>query len=157
MEHHEQHVHPQGKDIYTALFAVDKIPTLGKYYDYFKKINEERPENQRLRIAAIFSYGANEDMDEGGDEHSRELLDRIMSDYNKMFDTAFTTDTFDAYRKDISKRMKQKDLPQIDILLVVNMFLTGFDANLVIHCIWIKIWYGILWFRLTAVQTVLIR
>ena len=129
MEHHEQHVHPQGKDIYTALFAVDKIPTLGKYYDYFKKINEERPENQRLRIAAIFSYGANEDMDEGGDEHSRELLDRIMSDYNKMFDTAFTTDTFDAYRKDISKRMKQKDLPQIDILLVVNMFLTGFDAK----------------------------
>lgn len=131
MEHHEQHVHPQGKDIYTALFAVDKIPTLGKYYDYFKKINEERPENQRLRIAAIFSYGANEDMDEGGDEHSRELLDRIMLDYNKMFHTAtaFTTDTFDAYRKDISKRMKQKDLPQIDILLVVNMFLTGFDAK----------------------------
>ncbi len=68
-------------------------------------------------------------MDEGGDEHSRELLDRIMDDYNGMFNTSFKADTFDAYRKDISKRMKQKNLPQIDILLVVNMFLTGFDAK----------------------------
>ena len=129
MEHHGQHVHPQGKDIYTSLFAVDKIPILGKYYDCFKKLNDERPKDQRLNIAAIFSYGANEDMDEGGDEHSRELLERIMDDYNGTFGTGFKTDTFDAYRKDISKRMKQKELPQIDILLVVNMFLTGFDAK----------------------------
>lgn len=129
MEHHGQHVHPQGKDIYTAIFAVDKIPTLGKYYDLFQKLNKEHPESEQLRIAAIFSFGANEDMDEGGDEHSRELLDRIMDDYNREFHTSFKTDTFDAYRKDISKRMKQKNLPQIDILLVVNMFLTGFDAK----------------------------
>ncbi|MBQ3871440.1 MAG: type I restriction endonuclease subunit R, partial [Clostridia bacterium] len=58
-----------------------------------------------------------------------ELLDRIMKDYNEMFGTSFTIDGFDSYRKDISKRLKQKNLPQVDILLVVNMMLTGFDAK----------------------------
>jgi len=129
VEHHEQHVHPQGKDIYTSLFAVDKIQTLGQYYDEFKQINETLPENKRLKIAAIFSYQANEDMDEGADEHSQELLERCINDYNKMYGTTFALDTFDTYRKDIAKRLKQKDLPQVDILLVVNMFLTGFDAK----------------------------
>lgn len=129
MEHHEQHVHPQGKDIYTALFAVDSIPTLGKYYDEFKKLNAAVADDKKLKIAAIFSYQANEDMDDGADEHSQELLDRCMQDYNDLYGTAFTLDTFDAYRKDIAKRLKQKDLPQVDILLVVNMFLTGFDAK----------------------------
>lgn len=126
---HEKHVHPQGKDVYTALFAVDNIQTLGKYYDEFKKQNEELPEEKRLKVAAIFTYQANEDMDDGADEHSQELLDRCIEDYNQMFGTAFGLDTFDAYRKDISKRLKQKNLPQVDILLVVNMFLTGFDAK----------------------------
>ena len=128
-EHHEQHVHPQGKDIYTALFAVDSIKTLGKYYDTFKELNEVRSEAERYRVAAIFTYQANEDMDEGGDEHSQELLGRCMDDYNAMFGTSFSLDSFDAYRKDITRRMKQKDLPQVDILLVVNMMLTGFDAK----------------------------
>ena len=81
------------------------------------------------RVAAIFTYQANEDMDEGGDEHSQELLGRCMDDYNAMFGTSFSLDSFDAYRKDITRRMKQKDLPQVDILLVVNMMLTGFDAK----------------------------
>ena len=129
LEHHEQHVHPQGKDIYTALFAVDSIKTLGQYYDIFKELNSNRPIEKKLKIAAIFSYGANEDMDEKGDEHSAELLSRIMDDYNTLFGTAFDLERFDAYRKDISKRMKQKELPQVDILLVVNMMLTGFDAK----------------------------
>ena len=131
LKHHEQHVHPQGKDIYTAIFAVDSIKTLGKYYDEFKKQTALLEEDKRLKVAAIFSYGANEDMDEPGDEHSQELLERCMDDYNKMFGntTSFTLDSFDAYRKDIAKRMKQKSLPQVDILLVVNMFLTGFDAK----------------------------
>lgn len=129
LEHHDQHVHPQGKDIYTALFAVDSIKTLGRYYDIFKELNEKRPEDSRYKIAAIFSYGANEDMDETGDEHSAELLDRIIEDYNNLFGTSFTIDGFDSYRKDISKRLKQKNLPQVDILLVVNMMLTGFDAK----------------------------
>lgn len=128
-EHHEQHVHPQGKDVYTALFAVDSIPTLGKYYDKFKKLNDEVPENKKLKIAAIFSYKDNEDMDEGADEHSQELLDRCMQDYKNLFGKSYTLETFDAYRKDIARRLKQKDLPQVDILLVVNMFLTGFDAK----------------------------
>ena len=128
-EHHEQHVHPQGKDVYTALFAVDSIQTLGKYYDEFKKLNEQVPADKKLKVAAIFSYQANEDMDDGSDEHSQELLERCMDEYNGLYGTAFKLDTFDAYRKDIAKRLKQKDLPQVDILLVVNMFLTGFDAK----------------------------
>lgn len=129
MEHHEQHVHPQGKDIYTAMFAVDSIQTLGQYYDEFKKQNSLLPEDKRLKVAAIFTYQANEDMDEGADEHSRELLERCMKDYDEMYGTSFAPDSFDGYRKDIAKRLKQKDLPQVDILLVVNMFLTGFDAK----------------------------
>lgn len=128
-EHHKQHVRPQGKDVYTALFAVDSIQTLGKYYDAFRELNEARPDDERYQVAAIFTYQANEDMDEGGDEHSQELLARCMADYNGMFGTAFDLDSFDAYRKDIAKRMKQKELPQVDILLVVNMMLTGFDAK----------------------------
>lgn len=129
LDHHEQHVHPQGKDIYTALFAVDSIKTLGKYYDYFKEINANLPEEKKYKIAAIFSYGANEDLDGSEDEHSIELLSRCIADYNKLYGTSFSIDTFDGYRKDITKRMKQKDLPQVDILLVVNMMLTGFDAK----------------------------
>ena len=129
MEHHEQHVHPQGKDIYTSLFAVDTIRTLGKYYDEFKKLNDALPDDKKLKVAAIFSYQANEDMDDGVDEHSQELLERCINDYNAAYGTAFTLDTFDAYRKDIAKRLKQRDLPQVDVLLVVNMFLTGFDAK----------------------------
>lgn len=128
-EHHEQHVHPQGKDIYTALFAVDSIKTLGMYYDAFKKLNAEREPKDRYKVAAIFSYGPNEDFDEKGDEHSSELLERCMKDYNELYGTAYDLEKFDAYRKDIAKRMKQKDLPQVDILLVVNMMLTGFDAK----------------------------
>ncbi len=127
--HHEQHVHPQGKDVYTALFAVDLVQTLAKYYEAFKRINATLDESKRLKVAAIFTYQANEDMDDGADAHSRELLENCIKDYNDMFGTAFSTDTFDAYRKDISKRLKQKSLPQVDILLVVNMFLTGFDAK----------------------------
>ncbi|MCH4007582.1 MAG: type I restriction endonuclease subunit R [Eubacterium sp.] len=128
-EHHAQHTHPQGTDVYTSLFAVDSIKTLAKYYDAFQELNQKREKKDRYRIAAIFTYQANENMDEGADEHSQELLERCMNDYNEMYGTSFAIDSFDAYRKDITKRMKQKDLPQIDILLVVNMFLTGFDAK----------------------------
>ncbi len=129
-EHHEQHVHPQGKDIYTALFAVDSIKTLGKLLRRVQGAERSATgESERYRVAAIFTYQANEDMDEGGDEHSQELLGRCMDDYNAMFGTSFAPDSFDAYRKDITRRMKQKDLPQVDILLVVNMMLTGFDAK----------------------------
>ncbi len=107
---------------YTAIFAVASIPMLIKYYDIFKSINHD------LNISAIFSYGANEEY-ERRDEHSRDALERIIKDYNEMYNTNFSTDTFAAYHKDISDRVKGKKTKQLDILLVVNMFLTGFDSK----------------------------
>lgn len=107
---------------YTAIFAVASIPMLVKYYGIFKSINHD------LNISGIFSYGANEDY-EGHDEHSRDALERIIKDYNEMYNTNFSTDTFAAYHKDISDRVKGKKTKQLDILLVVNMFLTGFDSK----------------------------
>lgn len=129
LEHHHQHTRLQNKDVYTALFAVDSIKTLAEYYHEFQTQSQWLSAEERPKVAAIFTYQANEDMDEGADEHSRELLENCITDYNAMFGTSFSTDTFDAYRKDIAKRMKQRNLPQVDILLVVNMFLTGFDAK----------------------------
>ncbi len=107
---------------YTAIFAVSSIPMLIKYYDIFKKIDH------KLTISGIFSYGQNEDA-EGKDEHSRDALERIIKDYNQTFSTNFSTDTFQAYHKDISDRVKGKKTKSLDILLVVNMFLTGFDSK----------------------------
>ena len=107
---------------YTALFAVSSIPMLVKYYDIFKKIRHD------LNISAIFSYGQNEDA-EGKDEHSRDALERIIQDYNECYGTNFSTETFSAYHKDISDRVKGKKTKQLDILIVVNMFLTGFDSK----------------------------
>ena len=124
LAHLEQHIHPEGKDVYTALFAIDRIPILMEYYRYLKSHN---PKN--YKIAAIFTYAPNDDADEGTDEHSADYLKECIDDYNRMFETHYDIDTFDAYRNDISNRMKQKDLPQIDLLLVVDMFLTGFDSK----------------------------
>ena len=107
---------------YTAIFAVSSIPMLIKYYDIFKSIKHD------LNISAIFSYGANEDY-EGHDEHSRDALERIIADYNKTYNTNFSTDTFTGYHKDISDRVKGKKTKPLDILIVVNMFLTGFDSK----------------------------
>lgn len=107
---------------YTAIFAVSSIPMLIKYYEIFKKIDH------KLTISGIFSYGQNEDA-EGKDEHSRDALERIIKDYNQTFSTNFSTDTFHAYHKDISDRVKGKKTKSLDILLVVNMFLTGFDSK----------------------------
>lgn len=104
---------------YTAIFTVQSIPMLVKYYDKFKEINHD------LKIAGIFSFGANEDS-EGRDEHSRDSLERIIKDYNKIFDTNYSTDTFSSYFADVSKKVKSA---KIDILIVVNMFLTGFDSK----------------------------
>ena len=113
-----------GKDTYTAIFAVDKISTLMDYYHEFKQKNDGR-----YKIAAVFTYQGNENLDEGQDKHSAEYLEECISDYNAMFGTDFTLQTFDAYRKDIAKRLKKKELPQVDLLIVVNMFLTGFDSK----------------------------
>lgn len=129
LEHYEKHA-KSGSDTYTSLFAIQSVPLLQKYYNAFKKLNKKG-----LKIAAIFTYAANEDMDDGADTpQSREFLEKCIQDYNEMFSTdkektSFGLDTFNAYRKDIAKRLKQKEVPQIDILLVVNMFLTGFDSK----------------------------
>lgn len=121
LTHHNQKARI-GANKYTAIFATSSIPMLVKYYDEFKKYDHN------LKIAAIFSFGANEDLD-GKDEHSRDSLERIMDDYNKMFDTNYHTDTFAAYNADVAKRLKVKKIPEIDLLIVVNMYLTGFDSK----------------------------
>lgn len=104
---------------YNALFTVSSIPLLVKYYNMFKSLNHD------LKIVAIFTYGANEDLDKNS-EHSRESLDKIIDDYNKMYNTNFSSSTFDAYFRDICKKIKNTE---IDIVIVVNMLLTGFDAK----------------------------
>ena len=133
LEHLAQHTRPEGTDVYTAIFAIDKIKYL---MDYYRRMKAHRlawnPETNPdgFRIAAIFTFQANEELDEAGeDKYSRDELQECMDDYNAMFGTDFDVSNFDSYRKDISNRMKQKDLPQIDLLLVVNMFLTGFDSK----------------------------
>lgn len=107
---------------FCSLFTVQKIPMLVKYYDAFKALEHD------LKIAAIFTYEDNENLD-GKCEHSRESLERIISDYNKMFkdeDIDFSTDTFKEYSKHLSKKIKNAE---VDIVIVVNMFLTGFDSK----------------------------
>lgn len=120
----ERHIHPEGRDVYTAIFATDRIDSLMRYYRYMKDNN---PKN--YKIAAIFSTSRTEDMDEGVDENTSMYLEECIEDYNAMFGTTFDATSYDAYRKDISKRMKQKSLPQLDLLIVVDMFLTGFDSK----------------------------
>lgn len=115
----DNHVRRSKSRGYCGLFAVDSIPTLIKYYDIFKQ------KNHNLKIAAIYSFGTNEESD-GTEEHSREALDRIIDDYNAMYGTDYLTDTWDRYFSDVSKKIKNA---QIDILIVVNMFLTGFDSK----------------------------
>ena len=85
----------------------------------FKSLNHD------LKIGAIFTYGANEDLDKNP-EYSREALDRIIVDYNKMYKSNFSSHTFDSYFRDICKKIKNTE---IDIVIVVNMLLTGFDAK----------------------------
>lgn len=114
------HHNPKTRDKkYNALFTVSSIPLLVKYYNIFKSLNHD------LKIGAIFTYGANEDLDKSP-EHSRESLDKIIYDYNKMYNTNFSSSTFDAYFRDICKKIKNT---KIDIVIVVNMLLTGFDAK----------------------------
>ncbi|NKE07624.1 type I restriction endonuclease subunit R [Mesobacillus selenatarsenatis] len=116
IENHQRRSKSKG---YCAMFAVDSIPTLIKYYDIFKS------KDHNLKIAGIYSYGQNEESD-GTGEHSREALDRMIDDYNEIYDTDYSTDTWDRYFSDVSKKVKNA---QIDILLVVKMFLTGFDSK----------------------------
>ena len=105
---------------YTAILTVQSIHMLVKYYDAFKNVNSN------LKIAGIYTFGANEESKGIDSEHSRDSLERIMKDYNITFGTNYSTDTFKNYFSDVSKNVKKA---QIDILLVVDMFLTGFDSK----------------------------
>lgn len=131
---------------FTAMFCVSSVDVLIKYYEIFKA--KKMAGEHSLRIATIFSYAANEDDKDangflpeevsvveearalyGLNVHSREKLDEFIEDYNGMFQTNFSTRdslSFYNYYNDISKRVKARE---IDILLVVNMFLTGFDSK----------------------------
>ena len=125
---------------FNSIFAASSIPMAQKYYYEFKKqIAEKKPE---LKIATIFSFSPNEDdFDEesfdveGLDKNSRDFLDHAIDDYNEMFHTNYDTssDKFQNYYKDVSLRVKNK---QIDMLIVVNMFLTGFDAT-TLNTLWV--------------------
>ena len=121
---------------FDALFAVQSVSTLIRYYKIFKSLNP------KIRIGAVFTYASNSCQDDaltgmntGGyvSESTGEAdeLQAIMDDYNDMFGTSFTTENFRAYYDDINLRMKKKktDMKPLDLCLVVGMFLTGFDSK----------------------------
>ncbi|OBX26822.1 type I restriction enzyme R subunit [Gelidibacter algens] len=141
---------------YSALFAVNSIDTLISYYDIFKRKKEAGEHD--LRIATIFTYGTNEDDEHAKDympdddyygteepepgyetKHTRDKLESYIKDYNAMYNTSFSTkdsQLFESYFKDISKRLKEREKisfndekDRLDIVFVVNMMLTGFDAK----------------------------
>ena len=121
---------------FDALFAVQSVPMLIRYFKIFKSLNP------KIRIGAVFTYAANSSQDDDqtgmgtGQYTSQSVgeadeLQAIMDDYNKMYGTAFTTENFRAYYDDINLRMKKKktDMKPLDLCLVVGMFLTGFDSK----------------------------
>ena len=141
---------------YSALFATTSIATLIKYYEIFKR--KKLAGEHDLRIATIFTFGTNEEDDAANDSlpdeewsmaaepdafykpsHSRDKLEEFIGDYNKQYGTAFSTkdsQQFENYFKDISKRLKEREKEsfndekdRLDLVLVVNMLLTGFDAK----------------------------
>lgn len=115
---------------FNAIFAVSqktKDNQTGFIHDYYKLFKEKIKERDLdFKIATIFTYVPNENFDDR-EKHSQELLDEYMADYNEMFGTNFDTETMGEYYRDVCKRMKNRD---IDLLLVINMFLTGFDSKL---------------------------
>ena len=131
---------------FNSIFAVSSVPMAKQYYQEFMRQMKADP-TKRLRIAVIYSYGANEAdadgiLDEENpedtsalDQTSREFLDSAIRDYNTMFHTNYDTSSnkFQNYYKDVSLRMKNKEL---DLLIVVNMFLTGFDAT-TLNTLWV--------------------
>jgi type I restriction enzyme R subunit len=131
---------------FNSIFAVSSVPMAKLYYDEFQKQMKADP-TKNLKIAVIYSYGANEEeadgiLDEENpedtsalDQTARDFLDSAIDDYNGMFNTSYDTSSekFQNYYKDVSLRMKNKDL---DLLIVVNMFLTGFDAT-TLNTLWV--------------------
>lgn len=116
LDYHDQRARSKG---YNAILACDGVDSLIKYYNKFKE------KDHNLNIAAIFTYEANQDLS-GGRVHHRDSMEEIIKDYNKIFNTNFTTENYDNYRADVDKKVRES---KIDILLVVDMFLTGFDSK----------------------------
>ena len=115
--------------MYTSILTVQSIPMAIKYYKIFKQLKDAG--QHHLNVSTIFTYAANEDTQEQIDKvHTKEELEQVMCDYNQMFDKNFSLDTFDGFFNDISKRVKQGNpAERLDILIVVDMFLTGFDSK----------------------------
>lgn len=133
---------------FNSIFAVSSIATAKLYYSEFKRQMAQLPPDKRLRVATIFSYAPNEADDgtglpddensentDGLDKSSRDFLESAIEDYNEMFKTNYDTsaDRFQNYYKDVSLQMKNRE---IDLLIVVNMFLTGFDAT-TLNTLWV--------------------
>ena len=131
---------------FNSIFAVDSIDMAKRYYAEFKRQLADAPSDRKLKVALIYSFGVNEEdpdgmVDEnpedtsGLDASSRDFLDAAISDYNEMFGTSFDTSSekFQNYYKDVSERVKHRE---VDLLIVVNMFLTGFDATTV-NTLWV--------------------
>ncbi|NCU28352.1 MAG: type I restriction endonuclease subunit R [Candidatus Moranbacteria bacterium] len=131
---------------FNSIFAVSSIDVAKKYYAEFKKQLSELPSDKKLKVATIYSFGVNDEdadgmIDEnsedtsGLDVSSRDFLESAISDYNAMFGTSYDTssDKFQNYYKDVSQRVKDRE---IDVLIVVNMFLTGFDAT-TLNTLWV--------------------
>jgi type I restriction enzyme R subunit len=131
---------------FNSIFAVTSIDAAKLYYEEFKRQQKEVPELRKLKIATIFSFGQNDAEEDGvEDENSesteglspshRDFLDHAIIDYNLEFKTNYDTspDKFQNYYKDVSLRMKNRE---IDLLIVVNMFLTGFDAT-TLNTLWV--------------------
>ncbi|MGU3409341.1 type I restriction endonuclease subunit R [Microbacterium sp. M1A1_1b] len=124
---------------FNALFATASIPAARMYYNHFRMQQQDVVPDKRLKIGLIYSYGANEAVEDGAlDEEgfdtsalsvdTRSFLDDAIRDYNELYGTSFDTtgDSFQNYYKDLSLKLKQRE---IDLVIVVNMFLTGFDAT----------------------------
>ena len=124
---------------FNALFATASIDAARTYYRQFAAAQSHLPPGKRLKVGIIYSYGVNEPIEDGALEEegfdtsalsvdARTFLDEAISDYNAMFATSYDTssDNFENYYKDLSRRLK---LREIDLVIVVNMFLTGFDAT----------------------------
>ena len=134
---------------FNSIFAVSSIDVSKKYYTEFQKQMAGLPSDKQLKIATIFSYSANDDdpeiegfLDDENPEDtnkleksSRDFLEAAIQDYNKIFKTNCDTssDKFQNYYKDVSQRVKDRE---IDLLIVVNMFLTGFDAT-TLNTLWV--------------------
>ena len=133
---------------FNSILATASIEAAKLYYTEFQRQQDLLPEDKRLKIALIYSYGANEEVELNGildeensdsaaklDKSSRDFLEAAIADYNDMFGCNFDTssDQFGNYYKDLSNRMKNREL---DMLIVVNMFLTGFDAT-TLNTLWV--------------------